>query len=156
MFSLRRAACRLGRGLLPVPQEPCGAGLLGAVRGMASKKHKNLLKMAKGYRGRAKNCYSVAVQRVQKALQYAYRDRKQRKRDFRKLWITRLNAAGRQHGVPYNQVISLLGEADVELNRKVLSDIAVTEPYSFRAIMDTIRRPPSKGAAAARTASSSR
>ena len=69
------------------------------VRGLATRKHKKLIKMAKGYRNRAKNVYSVALQRVHKALQYAYRDRKVKKREFRKTWIERINAAGRQHGI---------------------------------------------------------
>mmetsp|Transcript_30283 Transcript_30283/g.35738 ORF Transcript_30283/g.35738 Transcript_30283/m.35738 type:complete len:133 (-) Transcript_30283:137-535(-) len=109
------------------------------IRGFASQKHKKMLGMAKGYMGRAKTCYSVALQRVQKALQYAYRDRRVRKREVRKDWITRLNAASRQHGVIYSKLIRGLDNSKIELNRKVLADLAVTEPLSFKAVVDTVK-----------------
>ena len=76
---------------------------------------------------------------MQKAMQYAYRDRKQKKRDMRSLWIQRIGAATKQHGMYYRDFIPALNRANIELNRKVLADIAATEPYSFRAVMDTVR-----------------
>ncbi len=98
------------------------------------KRHKKILKLAKGYRGRAKNCFRTAVQRVEKGLQYAYRDRRNKKRDFRKLWIQRINAGARQNGLVYSQFINGLKLAGIELDRKVLSDLATLEPESFKAI----------------------
>eukprot|EP00953_Heterococcus_sp_UTEX-ZZ885_P027112 14594-Heterococcus_DN1.PRE.2 len=108
-------------------------------RGMASKQHKKVLRQTKGYRGRAKNCFSVAIRTLEKAMQHAYKHRKEKKRDMRTLWIQRVGAAGRQHGFQYRHLIPALNNAQVELNRKVLADIAATEPYSFRAVMDTIK-----------------
>eukprot|EP01084_Bolivina_argentea_P031550 58409_1 len=108
-------------------------------RGFASKRHKEVLSMAKGYRGRAKNCFKIAVQRVEKALQYAYRDRKTRRREFRREWITTLNAASRQHGITYGRIVPAFKQANIVLNRKLLAEIAQTEPYSFRALVDTTR-----------------
>ena len=97
----------------------------------AHARHRKVIKMAKGYRGRGKNCFRVAVQRVEKALQYAYRDRRVRKRNFRSLWIQRINAAARLHGMPYSKFMNGLKKAGVELDRKVLADIAVRDPESF-------------------------
>ena len=97
-------------------------------------RHKKILKMAKGYRGRAKNCFRIAIQRVEKALQYAYRDRKNRKRDFRGLWIQRINAAAREQGLIYSKFIAGLKLAKIDIDRKVLADIAVHEPESFAKI----------------------
>ena len=94
--------------------------------------------MAKHYRGRT-NCYRIALAKVQKGLQYAYRDRKVRKRDFRSLWIQRLNAAVRQYDINYSRFIPALKKKEIRLNRKILSEIAITEPYSFRAIIETIK-----------------
>ncbi|CAM9148612.1 unnamed protein product [Hapterophycus canaliculatus] len=102
-------------------------------------RHKKLIKMAKGYRGRSKSVFKIAIQKVEKALQQAYRDRKNKKRDFRRLWIERINAGVRQHGMPYSVFISKAKKADVELNRKVLAEMAVTEPYSFRAVVETVK-----------------
>ena len=99
-------------------------------------RHKKILKMAKGYRGRAKNCYRTAVQAVEKGLQYAYRDRKVRKRDFRALWIQRINAAVRIHGMKYSEFINGLNLAGIEVDRKVLSDIAIKDEAAFKAIVD--------------------
>ncbi len=100
------------------------------------KRQQKVLKMAKGYRGRSKNCYRVAVQRVEKALQYAYRDRKNKKREFRRLWIQRINAAARQNGLVYSQLINGLTKAGVELDRKVLADIAVHDANGFKTLAD--------------------
>jgi large subunit ribosomal protein L20 len=109
------------------------------VRNMANHRHKKIIKLAKGYRGRGKNCYSIAYRRVLKARQYAYRDRKVKKREFRKLWIQRINAASRIHGLPYNNLIHNMSKANVILDRKVLSEMAITEPWSFRAVVEATR-----------------
>ena len=109
-------------------------------RGVAKKaRHKKILKMAKGYRGRAKNCFRVAIQKVEKALRYAYRDRKVRKRDFRGLWIQRINAAVREHGLVYSRFISGLKAANIDLDRKVLSDLAIREPETFSKIVEKVK-----------------
>jgi len=102
-------------------------------------RHKKILKLAKGYRGRAKNCYRVAIEKVEKALQYAYRDRRTKKRDFRGLWIQRINAAVREYGLIYSTFINGLKIANVDLDRKILSDLAVREPESFKKIVDKVK-----------------
>ncbi|MEB3702393.1 50S ribosomal protein L20 [Candidatus Bealeia paramacronuclearis] len=106
----------------------------------AHARHKKIIAMAKGYRGRSKNCFRIAVQRVEKALQYAYRDRRNRKRDFRGLWIQRINAASRMHGLNYSRFINGLIKAGIEIDRKVLADIAVREPKAFKAIVDQAQK----------------
>ena len=104
-------------------------------RGVTSHaKHKKVLDAAKGYYGRRKNTIRIAKQAVEKAMQYAYRDRKNRKRTFRALWIQRLNAAAREHGLTYSRLIDGLAKAGIEVDRKVLSDIAIREPEAFAAI----------------------
>lgn len=107
---------------------------------IARKRHKKVLKLAKGFRGRSKNCFRIAVGKVEKALQYAYRDRRTRKRDFRALWIQRINAGVRQHGLVYSQFINGLTLANIELDRKVLADLAVKEPEAFKAIVDQAKK----------------
>jgi large subunit ribosomal protein L20 len=102
----------------------------------AHAKHKKVLKAAKGYYGRRKNTIRVAKQAVEKANQYAFRDRKRRKRTFRALWIQRLNAAVREFGLTYSKFIDGLAKAGVAVDRKVLSDLAITEPGAFQAIVD--------------------
>ena len=102
----------------------------------AHAKHKKVLKAAKGYYGRRKNTIRVAKQAVEKANQYAFRDRKRRKRTFRALWIQRLNAAVRQFGLTYSRFIDGLGRAGVTVDRKVLSDLAIREPAAFEAIVE--------------------
>jgi large subunit ribosomal protein L20 len=102
----------------------------------AHAKHKKILKAAKGYYGRRKNTIRVAKQAVEKANQYAYRDRKRKKRTFRALWIQRLNAAVRPFGLNYSRFIDGLGKAGVTVDRKVLSDLAIHEPAAFRAIVE--------------------
>jgi large subunit ribosomal protein L20 len=99
-------------------------------------RHKKILKMAKGYRGRSNNCYRIAIEKVEKGLQYAYRDRRAKKRNFRALWIQRINAAVREHGMIYSQFINGLMHASIELDRKVLADIAVHQPDAFKAIVE--------------------
>ncbi len=104
-------------------------------RGVVAKaRHKKVLDKAKGYYGARSKVYRVAKQAVIKAGQYAYRDRRQRKRQFRALWITRINAAARLHGMSYSRLINGLHQADVEIDRKVLADIAVHDPEAFGAI----------------------
>ncbi len=99
-------------------------------------RHRKVLKKAKGYYGRRKNTIRVAKQAVEKAGQYAYRDRKVRKRTFRSLWIQRINAAARAHGSTYGQLIDGLKKAGIELDRKVLADIAVREPQTFQGLVE--------------------
>ena len=104
-------------------------------RGVAAKaRHKDVLAQAKGYRGRSKNCYRLALRRVEKGLQYAYRDRRNRKRDFRSLWIQRINAAARLEGLTYGQMIHGLKTAGVEIDRKVLADLAVRDQAGFTSL----------------------
>jgi large subunit ribosomal protein L20 len=98
-------------------------------------RHKKVLERAKGYRGRASTTFRVAVEKVEKGLQYAYRDRRNRKRTFRALWIQRINAAARSHGLTYSRFMDGLAKAGIELDRKVLADIAVREPDVFAALV---------------------
>jgi len=102
----------------------------------AHARHKKVLDKARGYQGRGWTAFRVATERVDKALQYAYRDRRNRKRTFRRLWIQRINAGAREHGLTYSQFISGLTKAGVEIDRKMLSDLAVREPESFRALVE--------------------
>ena len=97
-------------------------------------RHKKVLDMAKGYVGRANNNYRIALEKVEKGLQYAYRDRRAKKRDFRGLWIQRINAGAREHGLTYSQFINGVKRAGIELDRKVLSVLAIREPAAFAAI----------------------
>lgn len=101
---------------------------------VARSRHKKILKKAKGYYGARRKVYRVAKQAVTKAGQYAYRDRRQRKRQFRALWIARINAAARLHGLSYSRLINGLTIAGIEIDRKVLADIAVHEPETFAVI----------------------
>jgi large subunit ribosomal protein L20 len=102
----------------------------------AHARHRKVVKAAKGYYGRRKNVFRAAVQAVEKAGQYAYRDRRRRKRNFRSLWIQRINAACRELGMTYGRFIEGLGKAGVEVDRKVLADIAVREPDAFKALVE--------------------
>src|SRR5580700_2598659 len=102
-------------------------------------RHKKVLKLAKGYRGRAGTAFRIAIERVERGLQYAYRDRRNRKRDFRGLWIQRINAGVREHGLTYSQFMHGLKLAGLELDRKVLSDLAIREPEAFAAVVGTIK-----------------
>lgn len=99
-------------------------------------RHKKIIKLAKGYRGRAKNCFSIAIEKVEKALRYAYRDRRNRKRDFRGLWIQRINAGAREHGMVYSQLMGALKKAAIEIDRKVLAELAVNDAEAFKHIVD--------------------
>ena len=107
-------------------------------RGFKARRRRNrVLKLAKGFRGRRKNCYRRANQAVERALDFATRDRRQKRRDFRKLWITRINAAARQNGTTYSRLVSGLKKANVALDRKILADLAIFFPADFAAIAKT-------------------
>ena len=102
-------------------------------------RRKKVLKLAKGYFGRRKNVWTVAKNAVEKGLLYAYRDRKQKKRDFRSLWILRINAGARQHGLSYSVFMGKVHAAGIELNRKVLADLAMNHPEAFKAVIDKVK-----------------
>ena len=102
------------------------------------KRRKKILKKAKGYFGRRKNVYTVAKNAVEKGLSYAYRDRKNKKRVFRSLWITRINAAARQHGLSYSELINKLKVKEIDINRKVLADLAMNYPEKFTDIIKSL------------------
>jgi len=106
---------------------------------IARARHKKVLKQAKGYYGARSRVYRVAVQAVTKAGQYAYRDRRQRKRQFRQLWIARINAAARQNGMSYSRFINGLKKASVEIDRNILADIAVHDKAAFSALVDAAK-----------------
>jgi large subunit ribosomal protein L20 len=110
-------------------------------------RHREIIKLAKGYYGRSKNCYRSAIQAVERASKYAYRDRRRKKRDFRGLWIQRINAAARIHGLTYSRFINGLNLAGIELDRKVLADIAVHNPEDFKAIAAQVNAALAKKAA---------
>ena len=102
-------------------------------------RHKKVLELAKGYRGRGGTAYRIAIEKVEKALRYAYRDRRNKKRDFRGLWIQRINAAVREHGLTYSEFMHGVKLAGLELDRKVLSDLAIREPEAFAAVVGTVK-----------------
>jgi large subunit ribosomal protein L20 len=109
-------------------------------RGVTARaRHKKILALAKGYRGRRKNVFRIAKQAVMKAGQYAYRDRRTRKRVFRQLWIARINAASRGLGVTYSKFMAGLKKAQIDIDRKVLSDMAIHDPAAFSAIVDKVK-----------------
>ncbi|MCH8232911.1 MAG: 50S ribosomal protein L20 [Bacteroidetes bacterium] len=105
----------------------------------ARAKRKKTLKFAKGYWGRRKNVWTVAKNAIEKGWTYAYRDRRVRKREFRKLWILRINAGAREEGMSYSQLMGKLKEANIELNRKVLADLAMNHPEAFKAVVQKIK-----------------
>jgi large subunit ribosomal protein L20 len=105
----------------------------------AHAKHKKVLKQAEGFRGRRKNTIRTAKAAVDKSLQYAYRDRKAKKRTFRALWIQRINAGVREHGLTYSRFVNGLAKAGIEVDRKVLSDLAIHEPEAFKALVDAAK-----------------
>ena len=102
----------------------------------AHARHKKILDMASGYRGRSKSSFRIAIERVEKGLQYAYRDRRTKKRQFRRLWIQRINAGARQYGMTYSRFMSGLAKASIDLDRKVLSELAISEPEAFKALVE--------------------
>ena len=109
-------------------------------RGVTARaRHKKILALAKGYRGRRKNVFRIAKQAVMKAGQYAYRDRRTRKRVFRQLWIARINAASRELGVTYSKFMAGLKKANIDIDRKVLSDMAIHDPAGFASIVDKVK-----------------
>lgn len=111
-----------------------------SVNSVASRaRRKKVMKQAKGYFGRRKNVWTVAKNAVEKALVYAYRDRRAKKRNFRALWITRINAGARQHGMSYSQFMGKVKANDIELNRKVLADLAMNHPEAFAAIVNKVK-----------------
>lgn len=111
-----------------------------SVNSVASKqRRKKVLKQAKGYWGRRKNVYTVAKNAVEKGLTYSYADRKQKKRNFRALWIERINAGAREHGMSYSELMGKLNKKGVELNRKVLADLAMNHPEAFKAVVDSVK-----------------
>jgi large subunit ribosomal protein L20 len=111
-----------------------------SVNSVASRaRRKKILKHAKGYWGRRKNVWTVAKNAVEKGWTYAYRDRKAKKRDFRKLWIQRINAGAREEGMSYSQLMGKLKGANIELNRKVLADLAMNHPDAFKAIVQKVK-----------------
>jgi large subunit ribosomal protein L20 len=114
----------------------------------AHARHKKMLGRAKGYRGRAKNAFRVAIEKVEKGLRYAYRDRRAKKRNFRSLWIQRINAGVRAEGLTYSEFINGAKRAGIELDRKVLADLAVREPETFKAIVAQAQAALSQGAGA--------
>ena len=111
-----------------------------SVNSVASRaRRKKVLKLAKGYFGRRKNVWTVAKNAVEKALLYAYRDRRNKKRNFRALWITRINAGARLHGMSYSQFMGALKKHQIELNRKVLADLAMNQPEAFKALVEKVK-----------------
>lgn len=111
-----------------------------SVNNVASRqRRKKVLKLAKGYFGRRKNVWTVAKNAVEKGLLYAYRDRKVKKREFRSLWIQRINAAAREHGMTYSELMGKLNTSGIELNRKVLADLAMNNPEAFKAVIDQVK-----------------
>jgi large subunit ribosomal protein L20 len=114
----------------------------------AHARHKKMLGLAKGYRGRAKNAFRIAIEKVEKGLRYAYRDRRAKKRNFRSLWIQRINAGARAEGLTYSEFINGMKRAGIELDRKVLADLAVREPEAFKAIVAQAQAALSQGAPA--------
>ncbi len=111
-----------------------------SVNSVASRaRRKKILKLAKGYFGRRKNVWTVAKNAVEKALLYAYRDRRNKKRSFRALWITRINAGARLHGLSYSQLMGKVNANNIALNRKVLADLAMNHPEAFKAVVDKVK-----------------
>jgi large subunit ribosomal protein L20 len=105
----------------------------------ARRKRKKLLKLTRGYFGARKNVYTVAKNTWEKGQTYAYRDRRNKKREFRKLWIQRINAAVRQYGMSYSQFIGKLNAKDIQINRKVLADLAMNNPEAFKAVVESVQ-----------------
>jgi large subunit ribosomal protein L20 len=103
---------------------------------VAHARHKKIIKMAKGYRGRSGTCFRAAIQRVEKGLLYAYRDRRNKKRDFRGLWIQRINAAVRELGMTYSTLINGLNKAQITVDRKVMADLAMNQPDAFKVLVE--------------------
>jgi large subunit ribosomal protein L20 len=103
-------------------------------------RHKKVLKLSKGFRGRSSKCFRIAIQRLEKSWQYAYRDRRNKKRDFRALWIQRINAAARANGLPYSRLINGLMHAGITIDRKVMADLAINQPEAFKSLVDQAQK----------------
>lgn len=112
-----------------------------------SARHKKVIKMAKGYRGRAGSCFRVAIEKVEKGLRYSYRDRRAKKRNFRSLWIQRINAGAREHGLTYSQLIGGLNKAGITLDRKSLSELAIHDQVTFAELAKQAKAAMEKAAA---------
>ena len=111
-----------------------------SVNSVAAKaRRKKVLKLAKGYFGRRKNVHTVAKNAVERGLQFAYRDRRQKKRNFRSLWIQRINAGARQYGLSYSEFMGKVNDKGIELNRKTLADLAMNHPDAFKAVIDSVK-----------------
>ena len=107
---------------------------------VSQKRHKKVLKLAKGFRGAHSKLFRTANQQVMKALRHSYRDRRCRKRDFRRLWISRINASARQNGISYSQLTGQLKKADIQLNRKMLANLAILDPEAFAKVVETAKQ----------------
>ena len=105
----------------------------------AHARHRKVINLSKGFVGRSKNCFRSAIERLEKSMQYAYRDRRTKKRDFRRLWIIRINAAVRQHGLKYSQFVCGLSKANVAIDRKVLSELAINDKAAFGEIVNKVK-----------------
>ena len=111
-----------------------------SVNSVAAKaRRKKVIKLAKGYFGRRKNVHTVAKNAVERGLQFAYRDRRQKKRNFRSLWIQRINAGARQYGMSYSEFMGKVNEKGIQLNRKTLADLAMNHPDAFKAVIDSVK-----------------
>jgi len=107
---------------------------------MANWSRKKVFALAKGFRGRSKNCFGLALRKVHRACQYAYRDRRNRRRTYRREWIATINAATREHGLPYSRFAhALVKQTNIEIDRKILANLALNEPYSFKCVVDEVR-----------------
>lgn len=105
----------------------------------AHARHRKVINLSKGFVGRSKNCFRSAIERLEKSMQYAYRDRRAKKRDFRRLWIVRINAAAREHGLKYSQFICGLAKANIIIDRKVLSELAINDKAAFKEIVSKVK-----------------
>lgn len=103
-------------------------------------RHKKVLKLSKGFRGRSSTCFRIAIQRLEKSWQYAYRDRRNKKREFRALWIQRINAAARANGLPYSRFMNGLLKAGITIDRKVMAELAVNQPAAFKSLVDQAQK----------------
>jgi len=113
-------------------------------RTFASKKHKNLLKHTKGFRGRSKNCFRIAIRRLNKAWQYAYRDRKVKRREWSKFWIQRISAGARQYSWRYSELMGRYKHTGMKLDRKILAELAANEPFAFRSVVQIVEHTSNK------------
>ena len=110
-------------------------------RGVTARaKHKKIIKQAKGYRGRSKNVFRIAVEKVEKGLQYAYRDRRTKKRNFRGLWIQRINAGVREYKMSYSEFMNGIKKANINIDRKILADLAINDPKGFKKLVDLAKK----------------